>query len=167
MFIFCISQSLFRRQPTTISVAAPPYQEDILSDVIAGETSTVVTAAGSVNTTDATGVPPALRTSHSSNNVLNPNLSGSFKDDDEEDDAPLQCIYEPAAPTVISNSTNPSQSQQIAEGGDNNQQPIVTADSDSVFIQTPTQGGIAVAALPRDINETHIPPATTNTARFW
>lgn len=158
---------MFRRQPTTISVAAPPYQEDILSDVLAGETSILDTAAGSVNTTDATGVPPALRTTHSSNNVLNPNLSGSFKDD-EEDDALLQCIYEPAAPTVISNFINPSQTQQIAEGGDNNQQPIVTADSDSIFIQTPTQGGIAVAALPRDSNETtHIPPATTNTARFW
>ncbi|XP_061396974.1 E3 ubiquitin-protein ligase Godzilla [Musca vetustissima] len=142
-----------RRQPTTISVAAPPYQEDILSDVIAGE------PRATNSTTMATSVP-----THSSNNVLNPNLSGSFKDE-EDDEPPLQCIYEPASNVITSNPI-----QQPAAGGglDNNpqQQPIVTNETDSVFIQTPTQGGIAVAALPRDGND---PPihANSNNARFW
>ncbi|XP_073827714.1 godzilla E3 ubiquitin protein ligase isoform X2 [Musca autumnalis] len=140
----------FRRQPTTISVAAPPYQEDILSDVIAGESSSPTNPGGTI--TAATNVPP----SHSSNNVLNPNLSGSFKDDDD-DEPPLQCIYEPAAAVVTNLISNPIDQPQQTGGGNET--------TDSVFIQTPTQGGIAVAALPRDAND---PPHNNNAnGRLW
>ncbi|XP_058988294.1 E3 ubiquitin-protein ligase Godzilla-like [Musca domestica] len=83
---------------------------------------------------------------HSSNNVLNPNLSGSFKE--EDDDEPPYSVY----------------MNRLV------QQPVVENETDSVFIQTPTQGGIAVAALPRDSNDepVHTSHATrSNTARFW
>lgn len=83
---------------------------------------------------------PAIAASGlSSNNIMNPNLSGSFKDDaiidgqtinEEEED---ECIYEPATTPTI--SLHPQTS-------------INSTETDSVFIQTPTQGGIAVAALP-------------------
>lgn len=66
----------------------------------------------------------------SSNNLLNTNLSGSFKENESD-----QSIYESVT------SMN------------NQQQP------DSVFIQTPTQGGLGVVALPNtNFNTT----ATTN-----
>lgn len=61
-----------------------------------------------------------------SNNILNPNLSGSFKDDD--DMPPHRSIYEP-----IAISTPATESAMV---------------DDSAFLQTPTQGGIGVAALP-------------------
>ncbi|XP_013109197.2 E3 ubiquitin-protein ligase Godzilla isoform X1 [Stomoxys calcitrans] len=164
------------RRPTTISIAAPPYQEDILTDVIAAE-----------NPADAAAIASSTPTSilrataqHSSNNVLNPNLSGSFKDDDEDDDAPLQCIYEPAAAVaaaVVSNSTpdqqsNTQPSQQMNIDSKNKVVAAVAAESDPVFLQTPTQGGLAVAALPVNTNDTlnttNAKPTTTSEPnRFW
>ncbi|XP_005178541.1 E3 ubiquitin-protein ligase Godzilla isoform X2 [Musca domestica] len=155
----------FRRNPTTISVAAPPYHEDILSDVIAGEPTANANASTMDGSVAATPRSQSIAT-HSSNNVLNPNLSGSFKEEDD-DEPPLQCIYEPASVVVTS---DPIDQPQASGTVDNSQQPVVENETDSVFIQTPTQGGIAVAALPRDSNDepVHTSHATrSNTARFW
>lgn len=67
-----------------------------------------------------------------SNNILNPNLSGSFKDDD--DMPPHRSIYEPIAiSTPATEATG--------------------AVDDSAFLQTPTQGGIGVAALPHSASD--------------
>ncbi|KAM7359852.1 godzilla E3 ubiquitin protein ligase isoform 2-T2 [Cochliomyia hominivorax] len=152
------------RQPITISVAAPPYLEDTLNDVIADHyrDSVAVNVTNSATANVNTNQSTLLRPSHSSNNVLNPNLSGSFKDD-EDDDAPLQCIYEPittgqyTSPTVTaSTSSIPHQRPDQA----------VDANPDSVFIQTPTQGGIAVAALPSSNNNNNNNGNSSN-FRFW
>ncbi|KAH8250050.1 hypothetical protein KR026_004433 [Drosophila bipectinata] len=102
---------LFRRQPNTISVAAPPYLEHVES----GTGAMGLPATGTV----AVATP-------ASNNILNPNLSGSFKDDD--DMPPHRSIYEPIA------ISTPATESAMAD--------------DSAFLQTPTQGGIGVAALP-------------------
>ncbi|KAH8382654.1 hypothetical protein KR009_004651 [Drosophila setifemur] len=100
---------LNRRQPTAISVAAPPY----LDHVESGTSVEGLPATGSVAVTVPT---PA------SNNILNPNLSGSFKD--AEDIPPQRSLYE--EPAIV---------------------------DDSAFLQTPTQGGIGVAALPHSGND--------------
>ncbi|XP_075145531.1 godzilla E3 ubiquitin protein ligase isoform X2 [Haematobia irritans] len=156
----------FSRRPTTISIAAPPYQEDMLSDVIAGENlMETATSVSNIPTSNLRGT----ETHHSSNNVLNPNLSGSFKDD-EEDDAPLQSLYEPAS-NLINHQNSQQQTQQMAI--DNSQAAVV--DTDSIFLQTPTQGGLAVAALPPNTNETFNTVNTTSNnqritnkpTRFW
>nr|XP_044250657.1 E3 ubiquitin-protein ligase RNF13 [Drosophila takahashii] len=108
--------SFFRRQPTVISVAAPPYLEHVESG------------------TSAMGLPVTgtiAVASPASNNILNPNLSGSFKDDD--DMPPHRSIYEP-----IAISTPAADS---------------TGVDDSAFLQTPTQGGIGVAALPHSASD--------------
>ncbi|XP_030563744.1 E3 ubiquitin-protein ligase RNF13 [Drosophila novamexicana] len=111
---------LFRDEPRSISVAAPPYLDHLESGTsevaIRGTVATVATAAMSTPT---------------SNNILNPNLSGSFKDDDMP---PHRSIYEPIA------ISTPATEQETPSGA--------AAVADSVFLQTPTQGGIGVAALP-------------------
>ncbi|BFF89677.1 E3 ubiquitin-protein ligase RNF13 [Drosophila madeirensis] len=104
---------LFRRPAISISVAAPPYLEHVES----GTSATMGLPATTATTT--TGVIAIA--SPASNNILNPNLSGSFKD--AEDLPPHRSIYEPIAINT-------------------------PAANDSVFLQTPTQGGIGVAALP-------------------
>lgn len=106
---------LFRRQPNTISVAAPPYLEHVES----GTSAMGLPVTGTVAVAVAVATP-------ASNNILNPNLSGSFKDDD--DMPPHRSIYEP-----IAISTPATESAMV---------------DDSAFLQTPTQGGIGVAALP-------------------
>uniref|UniRef100_A0A1A9X5R4 RING-type E3 ubiquitin transferase n=1 Tax=Glossina brevipalpis TaxID=37001 RepID=A0A1A9X5R4_9MUSC len=132
------SWPIFRllRRSHPLSIAAPAYQEDILNDVVAAQVDAFVTSAAAV----ASLTGPIMATSAlSSNNILNPNLSGCFKNDpiiegqivNEEDDD--ECIYEPATTPTI--SLHPQTS-------------INSTETDSVFIQTPTQGGIAVAALP-------------------
>ncbi|KAH8271449.1 hypothetical protein KR018_011707 [Drosophila ironensis] len=103
---------LFRRQPTAISVAAPPFLEHVES----GGNGLGLPVTGTI----AVATP-------ASNNILNPNLSGSFKDDDEM--PPHRSIYEPIA---------------ISTPG---------TDDDSAFLQTPTQGGIGVAALPHSSSD--------------
>jgi len=112
---------LFRRQPVGISVAAPPYLEHVESGpseiAIRGVTETATTVAISTPT---------------SNNILNPNLSGSFKDDD--DMPPHRSIYEPIA--INTPATEHATSAGTVDG------------AESAFLQTPVQGGIGVAALP-------------------
>uniref|UniRef100_A0A1A9Z6X4 Uncharacterized protein n=1 Tax=Glossina pallidipes TaxID=7398 RepID=A0A1A9Z6X4_GLOPL len=124
------------RRSHSLSIAAPPYPEDILNDVVAAHVDAFVTSAVAV---DSLMGPVIAASGLSSNNIMNPNLSGSFKDDaiidgqtinEEEED---ECIYEPATTPTI--SLHPQTS-------------INSTETDSVFIQTPTQGGIAVAALP-------------------
>ncbi|EDV48034.1 E3 ubiquitin-protein ligase RNF13 isoform X1 [Drosophila erecta] len=108
--------SFFRRQPAVISVAAPPYLERVESG------------------TSAMGLPVTgtiAVASPASNNILNPNLSGSFKD--EDDMPPHRSIYEP-----IAISTPAADSAAL---------------DDSAFLQTPTQGGIGVAALPHSASD--------------
>ncbi|XP_065355228.1 E3 ubiquitin-protein ligase Godzilla isoform X2 [Calliphora vicina] len=162
------------RQPTTISVMAPPYLEDTLHDVIAEQHAALEAAVHGSNATTASvnnTINSTLRASHSSNNVLNPNLSGSFKDDDD-DDPPLQCIYEPIA-TTTANHTSPTTPAAAATAAATmsswlsrqRTELAVDANPDSVFIQTPTQGGIAVAALP-PINNNNNNPTTMNTHCF-
>ncbi|KAL9872961.1 E3 ubiquitin-protein ligase RNF13 isoform X2 [Glossina fuscipes] len=124
------------RRSHSLSIAAPPYPEDILNDVVAAHVDAFVTNTVAV---DSLIGPVIAASGLSSNNILNPNLSGSFKDDaiidgqtinEEEED---ECIYEPATtPTICLHP----------------QTSINSTETDSVFIQTPTQGGIAVAALP-------------------
>ncbi|XP_001359240.5 E3 ubiquitin-protein ligase RNF13 [Drosophila pseudoobscura] len=106
---------LFRRPATAISVAAPPYLEHVESGTSAVMGLPATTAMTSTTGTIAVATP-------ASNNILNPNLSGSFKDDD--DMPPHRSIYEPIAINTPA------------------------AANDSAFLQTPTQGGIGVAALP-------------------
>ncbi|KAH8265559.1 hypothetical protein KR038_010491 [Drosophila bunnanda] len=110
--------SFFRRQPTTISVAAPPFLDQVESGTM-GAMGLPVTGTVAVAT-------PA------SNNILNPNLSGSFKDDD--DMPPHRSIYEPIAISTPATETT-------------------GAADDSAFLQTPTQGGIGVAALPHSASD--------------
>ncbi|XP_033165217.1 E3 ubiquitin-protein ligase RNF13 [Drosophila mauritiana] len=108
--------SFFRRQPAVISVAAPPYLERVESG------------------TSAMGLPVTgtiAVASPASNNILNPNLSGSFKD--EDDMPPHRSIYEPIAISTPAADT--------------------AAVDDSAFLQTPTQGGIGVAALPHSASD--------------
>ncbi|XP_017130846.1 E3 ubiquitin-protein ligase RNF13 [Drosophila elegans] len=108
--------SFFRRRPTVISVAAPPYLEHVES----GTSAMGLPATGTI----AVAMP-------ASNNILNPNLSGSFKDDEEM--PPHRSIYEPIAIST-----------PAADSG---------AVDDSAFLQTPTQGGIGVAALPHSASD--------------
>ncbi|XP_016984458.1 E3 ubiquitin-protein ligase RNF13 isoform X2 [Drosophila rhopaloa] len=108
--------SFLRRQPTAISVAAPPFLEHVES----GTSVIGLPATGTI----AVATP-------ASNNILNPNLSGSFKDD--EDMPPHRSIYEP-----IAISTPAADSAAVDE---------------SAFLQTPTQGGIGVAALPHSASD--------------
>ncbi|EDV93811.1 GH19534 [Drosophila grimshawi] len=116
-----ISSFPFRREPGGISVAAPPY----LDHVVSGTSEVTVRGVAAIDTTAAMSTP-------SSNNILNPNLSGSFKDDD--DMPPHRSIYEPIA------INTPATELGTPSGA--------VAASDSAFLQTPTQGGIGVAALP-------------------
>ncbi|XP_017846838.1 E3 ubiquitin-protein ligase RNF13 isoform X2 [Drosophila busckii] len=117
-----LNARLFRRQPASISVAAPAYLEHVESGTN--------TYAGRGMTATATA---AIETVPTSNNILNPNLSGSFKDDDQL--PPHRSIYEPIA------AVTPGTEQQRTPS-------IAVAAADSAFLQTPTQGGIGVAALP-------------------
>ncbi|XP_034112261.1 E3 ubiquitin-protein ligase Godzilla [Drosophila albomicans] len=114
---------LFRRQPLGISVAAPPYLENVESG-----TSVV---RGLEETATSVAMPTPTPTS---NNILNPNLSGSFKDDD--DMPPHRSIYEPIA------INTPATEHGTSAGAD-----------ESAFLQTPTQGGIGVAALPHGADD--------------
>ncbi|KAI8129480.1 E3 ubiquitin-protein ligase RNF13 [Lucilia cuprina] len=148
------------RQPTTLSVAAPPYLEDVIAEQHIGSMATT-TGSNVNNTINSTST---LRASHSSNNVLNPNLSGSFKDgggggggddDDDDDDPPLQCIYEPIATANRTSGSNTSSTSSSANRRAPRPEVALDANPDSVFIQTPTQGGIAVAALPSNNNNNH------------
>ncbi|KAH8417515.1 hypothetical protein KR222_001275 [Zaprionus bogoriensis] len=113
---------LFRHDNVGISVAAPPYLEHVESG------SSEISVRG-VPTAVAITAPVSLPTS---NNILNPNLSGSFKDDD--DMPPHRSIYEPI-PT-----NTPAADQGTSTGA--------VDMADSAFLQTPTQGGIGVAAIP-------------------
>lgn len=112
-----------------------------------------------------------MRSAHSSNNVLNPNLSGSFKgvENDEEDEEPLHCTFEPVG--AITLTSNPPDSQQnMPRASDATAVAPHNVDTDSVFIQTPTQGGIAVAALPHVSTEQDGPPPSAmhgTSVRFW
>ncbi|XP_030373542.1 E3 ubiquitin-protein ligase RNF13 [Scaptodrosophila lebanonensis] len=122
-----INGFLFRRP---VSVAAPPYLDHLEAGTstqgLLGQTTT--TAAAVVATTSGNG--SAALATPTSNNILNPNLSGSFKDDD--DMPPHRSIYEPIAATTPGSNRIASASEAV----------------DSEFLQTPTQGGIGVAALP-------------------
>lgn len=138
----------FRRQ-STLSVF-----DEILSDVVANSGDATAygrdAAAGSagVGSVGANTANIMTASQHSSNNILNPNLSGSFRD---EDDAPMLSIYEPVA--NVTNTINATSTPANTNPIDSPPQQInanSTTDSDSVFIQTPTQGGIAVAALPHN-----------------
>ncbi|XP_022223027.1 E3 ubiquitin-protein ligase RNF13 [Drosophila obscura] len=112
---------LFRRPRTTISVAAPAYLEHVESG-----TSAIM---GLPATTAATTTGTIAVATPASNNILNPNLSGSFKDDD--DMPPHRSIYEPIAINT-------------------------PAANDSAFLQTPTQGGIGVAAIPHGADDQYL-----------
>lgn len=112
--------SLFRR-PQSISVAAPPFLEEVLPqppinvaiaiDATAAETTgaraqrvNVASSAPQVNTAP-------LAVAHSSNNILNPNLAGSFKEcdnenDDDDDELPQQSIYEPVTIVTCNENNN-------------------------------------------------------------
>lgn len=121
MWLYIVCSSLFRREPVGISIAAPPYLEHIES--------------GTSDVANRGITEPAQITvisNPTSNNILNPNLSGSFKDDD--DMPPHRSIYEPIAISA------PTTEQGISTG-------------DSAFLQTPTQGGIGVAALPHSSSD--------------
>ncbi|XP_017966435.1 E3 ubiquitin-protein ligase RNF13 [Drosophila navojoa] len=113
--------SLFRRESTGISVAAPAY----LDHVEAGTSEAAIR-----DTTETAQI--TVISNPTSNNILNPNLSGSFKDDD--DMPPHRSIYEPIAISA------PTTEQGVSTGA--------AGVADSEFLQTPTQGGIGVAALP-------------------
>lgn len=141
-------------------------EDNFLQDVLAEQSSVAVATAEH-------GAIAALRASHSSNNVLNPNLSGSFKDD-EDDDAPLQCIYEPiaaqaatvAGPTVSNDpsATAINKSSALPQPVPANEANSIN-ETDSDFFQTPTQGGIAVAALPsHNLNANN---TNANSIRYW
>ncbi|XP_017482613.1 PREDICTED: E3 ubiquitin-protein ligase RNF13 isoform X1 [Rhagoletis zephyria] len=104
--------SLFRR-PQSISVAAPPFLEEGVSQPPINVAAVAIDAAIAAATvrpqraTAASSLPQAIAApspaAHSSNNILNPNLAGSFKegeDDDDDDELPQQSIYEPV--TVVS-----------------------------------------------------------------
>ncbi|KAL7731273.1 hypothetical protein ACLKA6_014449 [Drosophila palustris] len=117
---------LFRRQPVGISVAAPPYLEHVES----GPSEITVRGVTETATTVAISAP-------TSNNILNPNLSGSFKDDD--DMPPHRSIYEPIA--INTPATEHATSAGAVDG------------ADSAFLQTPVQGGIGVAALPHSADD--------------
>lgn len=121
--------SLFHREPVGISVAAPPYLENVESG-----TNDVAVRVGMGGGGTAISAAVSLPTS---NNILNPNLSGSFKDDD--DMPPHHSIYEPIA------INTPAAEQGTSSGA------IDMADS--AFLQTPTQGGIGVAAIPHNASD--------------
>lgn len=121
LLLYRVCSSLFRRDSTGISVAAPPY----LDHVEAGTSEVAI--RGTTEAAQITGI-----SNPTSNNILNPNLSGSFKDDD--DMPPHRSIYEPIAISA------PTTEQGVSTGA--------AAVADSAFLQTPTQGGIGVAALP-------------------
>lgn len=117
---------LFRRQPVGISVAAPPY----LDHVESGTSDVIV--RGMTETATSVAMPTPT-----SNNILNPNLSGSFKDDD--DMPPHRSIYEPIA-------INTPATEHATSAG--------ALDAvESAFLQTPIQGGIGVAALPHSAED--------------
>lgn len=120
--------SLFHREPVGISVAAPPYLENVESGT--NDVAVRVGMRGETAISAAVTLP-------TSNNILNPNLSGSFKDDD--DMPPHHSIYEPIA------INTPAAEQGTSSGA------IDMADS--AFLQTPTQGGIGVAALPHNASD--------------
>ncbi|XP_055851611.1 E3 ubiquitin-protein ligase Godzilla [Episyrphus balteatus] len=141
---------LFRRRtPIAISIAAPPMtirgsstiprsRSEPNAPMNVPETSSVAASSGV-----RVGSQPA------SNNILNPNLSGSFKDDDEME--AHQSIYEPISTQTPSAAASTSDLMGIVIMGSNSRQTQAEQQSgqqDSVFIQTPSQGGIGVVALP-------------------
>lgn len=116
----------------------------------------------------------------SSNNILNTNLSGSFKDSDDDDDdqiAVAPTIYEPisGSSTTIQIPTNNNGHDHRNNNNNNNGGPIASSsltrnnnqidDTSDVFIQTPSQGGIGVAALPN--TNVQQPSQLRDTPRWW
>ncbi|XP_067615486.1 E3 ubiquitin-protein ligase Godzilla isoform X2 [Eurosta solidaginis] len=131
--------SLFRHNQS-ISVAAPPFLEEVIPDIpinvaVAIDAAIATAPLRQQSASSARGItqtivaPPTV--AHSSNNILNPNLPGSFKeinncnnynnsnnknnDDDEDDDddadndVPQQSIYEPVI-VVTQNESNTNDS---------------------------------------------------------
>ncbi|XP_067615475.1 E3 ubiquitin-protein ligase Godzilla-like [Eurosta solidaginis] len=121
--ITLISISFFRRNQS-ISVAAPPSMCPVaIAAAIATAPSRKQSSATASGITKTIVAPPTV--AHSSNNILNPNLPGSFKesnncnnfnnsnnknsDEDDDDDAgndvPQQSIYEPVIMVVTQNES--------------------------------------------------------------
>ncbi|XP_039954157.1 E3 ubiquitin-protein ligase RNF13 isoform X1 [Bactrocera tryoni] len=106
----------FFRRPQSISVAAPPFLEEVVPQPLMNVAIAIDAATATAPTTtraNAASSAPLVNTAplavaHSSNNILNPNLAGSFKecddDDDDDDELPQQSIYEPV--TVITRNEN-------------------------------------------------------------
>ncbi|XP_036229452.1 E3 ubiquitin-protein ligase Godzilla isoform X2 [Bactrocera oleae] len=104
----------FFRRPQSISVAAPHFLEEVpqlpINVAIAIDAAIATTTARANAASSAPLVNTApLAVAHSSNNILNPNLAGSFKecdddDDDDDNELPQQSIYEPV--TVITRNEN-------------------------------------------------------------
>lgn len=107
----------FRRQQP-LSVAAPPY----LEEGIAGTQQLAAGIRNDVPTVSAAAAAPMPMPT--SNNLLNPNLSGSFKndgnDDDDDEMIPHQTIYDPIATTVTTTSSATDTAHVEAAAADNN-----------------------------------------------
>ncbi|CAD6995740.1 unnamed protein product [Ceratitis capitata] len=114
----------FFRRNQSISISAPSFYEEFPEPPInvtiaidANATSTAsptrterVSANSGTSQQKQTNTAP-LPVAHCSNNILNPNLAGSFKecdeddyDDDDDDECPQQSIYEPVS-VVTQNET--------------------------------------------------------------
>ncbi|XP_011184985.1 E3 ubiquitin-protein ligase Godzilla isoform X2 [Zeugodacus cucurbitae] len=119
----------FFRRPQSISVAAPPFLEEVVPqspinvaiaiDAATATTTTGIASARTQHVNAASSAPQGstapVAVAHSSNNILNPNLAGSFKecddDDDDDDELPQQSIYEPVTVATRNeiNATNGSE----------------------------------------------------------
>ncbi|CAD7093516.1 unnamed protein product [Hermetia illucens] len=99
---------IFRRRPDS------PTQLSNTSDSLPITNDITVSVSAAINTSQHP----------SSNNVLNTNLSGSFKDSDDEENVAQSSIYEPIASPTDANAIN------------------------QMFVHTPSEGRLGVVALP-------------------
>lgn len=139
---------LFRRRSNAISIAAPPMTIRS-SGAIPRSRSEPIAPPMEVPETSSSAVANNGGRVTASNNILNPNLSNSFKDDDDMEGH--QSIYEPISTQTPSAAASTSDLMGIVIMNRNtipNQADQPHGNQDSVFIQTPSQGSIGVVALP-------------------
>ncbi|XP_053956311.1 E3 ubiquitin-protein ligase Godzilla isoform X1 [Anastrepha ludens] len=120
----------FFRRHQSISVAAPPFLEDgvpqPLNNVAVAIDAAIATPPRPPRATAVSSAPQAtaatLPAAYSSNNILNPNLAGSFKegddDDDDDNELPQQSIYEPVT-VGTQNGSNTNNNNNNIRNSDN------------------------------------------------
>lgn len=164
---FSILRIFRQRSTNALSIAAPsqsPMATRRSTGILPRSRSEINAPSRDVPETSSAAAGSSIG-AIASNNILNPNLSNFFKDDDEME--AHQSIYEPISTQTPSAAATTSDLRGILIMGSNsrqNQSEQSHGQQDSVFIQTPSQGGIGVVALP---NTNLRNPYVQNTSRQY